>query len=47
MVFKVFISSTQEDLKQYRQEARDAALKAGFMPVGLLDMAGNLRVVSG
>jgi formylglycine-generating enzyme required for sulfatase activity len=33
MVFKVFISSTQQDLKEYRQEARDAALKTGFMPL--------------
>jgi hypothetical protein len=28
----VFISSTSEDLKDYREKARDAALLAGFMP---------------
>ncbi len=28
----VFISSTVEDLKPYRQAARDAAIKAGFLP---------------
>src|ERR1051325_2477690 len=33
MDFKVFISSTREDLNAYRQEARDAALKAGFRPI--------------
>ena len=29
----VFISSTSEDLKEYRLAARDAALAAGFRPV--------------
>jgi formylglycine-generating enzyme required for sulfatase activity len=29
----VFISSTSEDLKLYRAEARDAAISAGFLPV--------------
>jgi hypothetical protein len=29
----VFISSTNEDLRIYRQAARDAALRAGFFPV--------------
>ncbi len=33
MVPKVFISSTVEDLKDYRQAAKDAALKAGILPV--------------
>src|SRR5579872_1778549 len=33
MVWKVFISSTNEDLREYREEAREAALKCGFMPV--------------
>lgn len=33
MVWKVFISSTQVDLKEYRQAARDAVLKAGCLPV--------------
>ena len=28
----VFISSTSEDLKPYREAARDAAIKAGFLP---------------
>ena len=28
----IFISSTSEDLKDYREKARDAALLAGFMP---------------
>jgi hypothetical protein len=30
---KVFISSTSEDLVDYRNAARDAALQAGFTPV--------------
>lgn len=30
---KVFISSTVEDLKQYREAARDAAIAAGILPV--------------
>ena len=29
----VFISSTNEDLRIYRQAARDAALRAGFFPI--------------
>jgi formylglycine-generating enzyme required for sulfatase activity len=29
----VFISSTAEDLKEYRLQARDAAIAAGFLPV--------------
>jgi formylglycine-generating enzyme required for sulfatase activity len=29
----VFISSTEQDLKQYRNAARDAAIEAGFQPV--------------
>ena len=33
MVPKVFISSTQADLKEFRQAAKDAALKTGCMPV--------------
>ena len=28
-----FISSTSEDLKEYRVAARDAAIAAGFLPV--------------
>ena len=28
----VFISSTSEDLKEYRVAARDAAIAAGFLP---------------
>jgi len=30
---RLFISSTVEDLRPYREKARDAALEAGFMPV--------------
>jgi formylglycine-generating enzyme required for sulfatase activity len=33
VVPKVFISSTVEDLKEYRQAAKDAALRVGFLPV--------------
>ena len=33
MVPKVFISSTQEDLRDYRDAAKDAALTCGFLPV--------------
>ena len=31
-IHTVFISSTSEDLKEYRQSARDAAISAGFHP---------------
>jgi formylglycine-generating enzyme required for sulfatase activity len=33
VVPKVFISSTVDDLKEYRQAAKDAALRVGFLPV--------------
>jgi hypothetical protein len=32
-VYKVFVSSTHEDLREYRKEVEQAVLKAGFMPV--------------
>jgi len=32
----VFISSIHEDLKQYRAEARDAAIQAGFYLASLM-----------
>ena len=30
---RVFISSTSEDLKEYREAARDAAIAAGILPI--------------
>lgn len=32
-VFRVFVSSTHDDLRGYRAAARDAALRSGFMPI--------------
>jgi hypothetical protein len=34
-VFQVFVSSTYEDLKEERQQVREALAKAGYMPAGM------------
>ena len=38
---KVFISSTVDDLKEYRNKARSAAIRAGFLPVMNEDWAAK------
>ena len=44
---RVFISSTSEDLKPYRERARKAANAAGYLPIIMEDFAAGNRLCPG
>jgi uncharacterized protein DUF4062 len=43
---RVFVSSTFEDLAEYRNAVRDAVLRAGAMPVLFEEQAATARPVA-